>query len=35
VDAFPVVDSPNGPKVQRVRLREMAEALLREPSASA
>jgi fatty-acyl-CoA synthase len=30
VDAFPVVDSPNGPKVQRVRLREMAEALLRE-----
>ena len=29
VDAFPVVDSPNGPKVQRVRLREMAEALLR------
>jgi fatty-acyl-CoA synthase len=35
VDAFPVVDSPNGPKVQRVRLREMAEALLREASASA
>jgi fatty-acyl-CoA synthase len=34
VDAFPVVDSPNGPKVQRVRLREMAKALLREPSAS-
>jgi fatty-acyl-CoA synthase len=31
VDTFPVVDSPNGPKVQRVRLREMAEALLREP----
>jgi fatty-acyl-CoA synthase len=30
VDAFPVVDSPNGPKVQRVRLREMAEALLRD-----
>jgi len=29
VDAFPTVDSPNGPKVQRVRLREMAEALLR------
>jgi fatty-acyl-CoA synthase len=28
VDAFPVVDSPNGPKVQRVRLRQMAEALL-------
>jgi fatty-acyl-CoA synthase len=32
VDAFPIVDSPNGPKVQRVRLREMAEVLLREPS---
>jgi len=30
VDAFPVVDSPNGPKVQKVRLREMAQALLRE-----
>ncbi len=30
VDAFPIVDSPNGPKVQRVRLREMAEALLRQ-----
>ena len=30
VEAFPIVDSPNGPKVQRVRLREMAEALLRE-----
>jgi fatty-acyl-CoA synthase len=29
VDAFPVVDSPNGRKVQKVRLREMAEALLR------
>jgi fatty-acyl-CoA synthase len=29
VDGFPIVDSPNGPKVQRVRLREMAEALLR------
>jgi fatty-acyl-CoA synthase len=28
VDRFPVVDSPNGPKVQRVKLREMAEALL-------
>lgn len=35
VDAFPVVDSPNGPKVQRVRLREMAEALLREQAHSA
>ena len=31
VDRFPIVDSPNGPKVQRVRLREMAEMLLREP----
>ena len=30
LDRFPVVDSPNGPKVQRMRLREMAEALLRE-----
>ena len=28
--AFPTVDSPNGPKIQKVRLREMAEALLRE-----
>ena len=33
VEAFPIVDSPNGPKVQRVRLREMAELLLREGSA--
>jgi hypothetical protein len=31
VKGFPIVDSPNGPKVHRVRLREMAEALLREP----
>jgi len=30
VEAFPIVDSPNGPKVQRVRLREMAELLLGE-----
>jgi fatty-acyl-CoA synthase len=30
VEAFPVIDSPNGPKVQKLRLREMAEALLRE-----
>ena len=30
VDAFPVTDSPNGLKVQRVRLREMAGALLQE-----
>jgi fatty-acyl-CoA synthase len=33
VDQFPIVDSPNGPKVQRVRLREMAEALLRKQAA--
>jgi len=33
VDQFPVVDGPNGPKVQRVRLREMAEALLRKEAA--
>jgi fatty-acyl-CoA synthase len=30
VQAFPIVDSPNGPKVQKVRLREMADLLLRE-----
>jgi fatty-acyl-CoA synthase len=30
VETFPIVDSPNGAKVQRVRRREMAEALLRE-----
>jgi fatty-acyl-CoA synthase len=30
IDAFPTVDGPNGPKVQRVRLREMAQTLLRE-----
>jgi fatty-acyl-CoA synthase len=30
VEAFPIVESPNGVKVQRVRLRESAEALLRE-----
>jgi len=28
--AYPIVDNPNGPKVQKVRLREMAEAPLRE-----
>ena len=32
VDHFPVADSPNGPKVQRVKLREMAESLLGERS---
>jgi hypothetical protein len=30
IETFPIVESPNGPKVQKVRLREMAEALLRE-----
>ena len=30
VDEFPIVDSPNGAKVQKVRLREMAQALLGE-----
>jgi fatty-acyl-CoA synthase len=30
VDDFPIVESPNGPKVQKVRLCEMAEALLCE-----
>ena len=29
VEDFPTVESPNGAKVQKVRLREMAEALLR------
>ena len=28
LDAFPVTESPNGVKIQRVRLREMAEALM-------
>jgi len=30
VESFPTVESPNGPKVQKVRLREMAQAILRE-----
>ena len=30
VEDFPIVESPNGAKVQKVRLREMAEALLCE-----
>ena len=30
VDDFPIVESPNGAKVQKVRLREMAQALLGE-----
>ena len=34
VDDFPIVESPNGAKVQKVRLREMAEALLREDETS-
>jgi fatty-acyl-CoA synthase len=29
LDSFPITDGPNGPKIQRARLREMAEALLR------
>ena len=28
VEDFPIVESPNGAKVQKMRLREMAEALL-------
>jgi fatty-acyl-CoA synthase len=34
VDDFPIVESPNGAKVQKVRLREMAEALLCEDETS-
>jgi fatty-acyl-CoA synthase len=35
LDRFPIADSPNGPKVQRVKLREMAERLLcKQPRAS-
>ena len=34
VDAFPIVESPNGPKVQKVRLREAAQALLAKPEAA-
>ena len=30
IDEFPVTDGPNGRKIQRVRLREMATALLKE-----
>ena len=33
VDAFPTTDSPNGVKIQRVRLREQADALLRSHAA--
>jgi fatty-acyl-CoA synthase len=31
VDAFPVVNSANGTKIQRNRLRDMAQALLDKP----
>jgi fatty-acyl-CoA synthase len=31
--AFPVADGPNGPKIQRARLREMAQALIEEAPA--
>jgi fatty-acyl-CoA synthase len=34
LDRFPIADSPNGPKVQRVKLREMAERLLGETAAN-
>jgi fatty-acyl-CoA synthase len=30
VESFPTIESPNGPKVQKVRLREMAQAILRQ-----
>src|SRR5262249_17071033 len=30
VGSFPTIESPNGPKVQKARLREMAQAILRE-----
>jgi len=30
VESSPTIESPNGPKVQKVRLREMAQAILRE-----
>ncbi|WP_158742856.1 AMP-binding protein [Acidisphaera sp. L21] len=33
VDSFPTTDSPNGLKIQRVRLREMADALMQETAA--
>ena len=33
IDAFPTTDSPNGLKIQRTRLREMADALLQESAA--
>jgi fatty-acyl-CoA synthase len=30
VESFPIIESPNGPKAQKLRLREMAQAILRE-----
>jgi fatty-acyl-CoA synthase len=33
IEAFPVTDSPNGVKIQRVKLREMAEAAMATPAA--
>jgi fatty-acyl-CoA synthase len=32
LDTFPTTDSPNGVKIQRAKLREMAEQILREPA---
>jgi fatty-acyl-CoA synthase len=32
LDAFPTTESPNGIKIQRAKLREMAERILREPA---
>jgi fatty-acyl-CoA synthase len=33
LDGFPTTESPNGIKIQRAKLREMAERILREPAA--
>jgi hypothetical protein len=33
LEAFPTTESPNGVKIQRGKLREMAERILREPAA--
>lgn len=33
LEAFPTTESPNGVKIQRAKLREMAELILREPAA--
>jgi hypothetical protein len=32
LEAFPTTESPNGIKIRRARLREMAERILREPA---